>query len=124
MKPEDFKLNAALSDFLKINTLVIFVDNSYTTDELGNHSSPSFDEGIFKIIEANKAFPNFCKREDVVTPINNMKVQNIVTGKIYHCSNINVRSLFNGKIDGFDTVIYKDDIITVNKLFTNPFPFL
>lgn len=121
MKPSDFKLNCILSDFIKLGTLVIFIDNSYATDIKGNKALPSFDEGIFRVIDNNKPFltnrtgsiPSIC------SPINNIKVRNIYTGKVYFCSNLNLQSIQHGNVLGNSEpcVIYRGQLKTVKDVF-------
>lgn len=122
MKPSDFKLNYALSDFIRLGTLVIFVDNSYTTDINGQKVLPSFDEGIFRVIDHNKPFPTSLPGfvPSYCTPINNIKVRNIYTGKVYHCSNLNVKSIEHGYVLGGGSepcVVYRGQLKTVKDVF-------
>jgi hypothetical protein len=131
MKKQDFLLSTMLKDYFRIGVLVIFVDNSYVTDIHGHKASPTFDSTeIFKIVEGNKAFPTDSDiTDDICYPINNIKVQDIVTGKFYFCSGINIKSLFHGKSqDKFreDTVHYKGELKRVSEVFVvnNPYPYL
>ena len=125
MTIQDFTPDRTLINHFKLGTLVVFKDNSYVTDINGSSSHPTLDAelGIFKIIDCNKPFPTATTHQ-FCCPINNMKVQNIKTGKIYHCSNINVYSISCGKSNEQDTVNYKGRITAISQVFSNPFPFI
>lgn len=128
----DFTLDELLKTHFKIGSIVFFTDNSYVVNELGKSAYPTLDGGLglFKIIDANKPFPTDNKHShDTCLPINNIKVRDIVTGKIYYCSNINILSILSHMSVDVEskkenTVIYKGDRKRVSEVFSNPYPFL
>ena len=90
--------------------------------------NPLYKENeIYKIIDGNKPFPtaevfNYC---NYICPINNIKVINIVTGKIYYCSPINLISIQHGfNEEGKPEVVYNGTKLSIDQVFKNPYPFL
>lgn len=125
MKKEDFATDHYLCDFLKMGTLVVFCDNSYTTDVNGNKALPTFENGcgVYKIIDCNKAFPTEFS-EDFCSPINSIKVIGIDTGNVFHCSKINIVSINRGYIGDEQSVKYKGEERRCSEVFINPYPFI
>lgn len=118
-KPTDFKLCPILKNYLKLGTLVIFVNNSYTTDINGKQALPTFDESIFKIVGHNKPYPTLISSiKEICSPINNIKVQDIYNGKIYHCSDLNIKSIqYPLDKQGNSTVCYKGNMMDIKSAF-------
>jgi hypothetical protein len=109
-----------LEKHFNIGNLVIFVDNSYVTDEKGKGCQlPSFRESIYQVIDGNKPFPTDNSHSHSCTPINNIKVRDIYDGTIFHCSNINLLRLNHSFQFGKDVPVvkYKGEIKKVSDVF-------
>lgn len=75
---------------------------------------------VYKIVEGNKYFPTDLGTQHqgeraIIGHLNNMKVQNLKTGEIYHCSKVNVLSIEYGQAN----IKYKGILMSKADVFYN-----
>lgn len=104
LRKEDFTFSSILSRHLCLGSVVFIKDGSWMMKKEGKSAVRTNGLAIgrncgaepFQIIGVNKAYPTDLYLNDVATPINNIKVQNLLTGDIFYGSNANFKSISHG----------------------------
>ena len=106
LRKDNFTFLSILSNHICLGSVVFIKDGSWMMKKEGKSAvrteglaiGRNFGAEPFQVIGINKSYPTEVDflLKDVATPINNIKVQNLLTGDIFYGSNGNFKSISHG----------------------------
>ena len=126
----DFELDICLEDHLYLGAVVVAVDGSWVMEKTKGSDlqevaicSPCYEgkDHLYQIVGVNKPYLTPEKRvtKSIASPINNIKMRDLTTGKIFYCSNLNIRNITWGNLfdKGVASCKYNGEYRDIKDLF-------